>query len=98
LYLYTLSLHDALPLSGAPVGLAEAVEAGIGFDLHQVPVPGAADDHALDVGDFDFLAQGGGGAGERGGEERGGAEEGAAGGGACRSEEHTSELQSPDQL
>ncbi len=40
-----------------PVGFADAAETGIGFDLDQIPVPGAADDHALDVGDFDFLVK-----------------------------------------
>ena len=42
----------------APVGFADAVEPGIGFDLDEIPIPGAAHDHALDVGDLDFFPLG----------------------------------------
>ena len=44
----------------APVGFADAGDAGVGFDLDVVPIPGAPDDHALDVGDFDLALVGGG--------------------------------------
>ncbi len=49
-------VEDQVLDAPAPVGLADAVEPGIGFDLDQIPVPGAADDHALDVRDFDLVA------------------------------------------
>ena len=42
---------------GTPIAFADAMHAGVGLDLDQVPVPGAADDHHLDVGDLDLLAQ-----------------------------------------
>ncbi len=65
-------LSDQVLDAPAPIGLADAVEAGIGFDLDEVPVPGAADDHALDVGDLDLLAQRGGEAVEGRGQPEGG--------------------------
>ena len=40
-----------------PIALADAEHPGIGFDLDQIPVPGAANDHHLDVGDLDLLGE-----------------------------------------
>ena len=38
----------------APVRFADPVQPGVRLDLDQVPVPGSADDHALDVRDLDL--------------------------------------------
>jgi hypothetical protein len=65
--------------AGPPVGLAEAVNAGVGFDADEIPVPGAADDHAFDGGDFDLAFMGRGEGVEREGAE--GADGGRAGDG-----------------
>ena len=60
-----LAHHDGLHFikdhvldAPAPIGFADAVESGIGFDLDEIPVPRAPHDHDFDVGDFDFLSLG----------------------------------------
>ena len=52
--------EDQVLDAGSPIGFANAGDAGVGLDLYQVPIPGAPDDHALDVGDLDLVFQGGG--------------------------------------
>src|SRR5262249_17932644 len=43
-----------------PIRFAESVNARVGFDFDEVPVPGAAHDHALDVRDLDLALEAGG--------------------------------------
>ena len=56
--------------AGSPVGLADSVKAGlIGLDFDQIPVPCAAHDHALHVGDLHLVFLCGGGFPVRAGKE-----------------------------
>ena len=45
-------VHDQVLDPPAPIRLADTVETGVRFDLDQVPIPGPAHDHALDISDF----------------------------------------------
>ena len=67
LSLFTRNVLDA----ATPVGFADAGDARVGLDFDEVPVPGAAHDHALHVGDFHLAADLGGEAGEGSGGEGG---------------------------
>jgi hypothetical protein len=55
----------------APVGFSNTVDAGVGLDLDEVPVPGSAHDHAFNVGDLDLLTERLGERAVRLGEKRG---------------------------
>src|ERR1700734_3468690 len=50
--------RDHILDAGSPIGFADTVEARIGLNLDQVPIPGAAHDHALDVRDLDLAPLG----------------------------------------
>src|SRR5207248_6348742 len=93
--IYTLSLHDALPISGVDGARAVHVDVGIGAARHAVLAPQldqGAGIQAAPGGDFHLRH------GSPDGVEHGPAGVEISTGRGLRSEEHTSELQSPYDL
>jgi hypothetical protein len=49
-------VEDQVFHAPTPVSFTDAVKAGIGLDLDEIPVPCAADDHAFNAGDLHLLS------------------------------------------
>ena len=50
-------VDDQILYAPAPISLSDAIQTSVGLNAYQVPVPCAAHNHALHIGDFHFLAK-----------------------------------------